>query len=307
MTREPRPGGVDRLSPVSTPVVAVLGLATVALLATMIGALSLGRPSAGSFGAGLGTGTVAVCGYLPAAKTAIEREQAQLRQEREAFDRFVSEVKTISVQTDTTGGVSPVLVGNATANGSQLRDVRTAYRNTVMEIDHFEREYGEGLCENMQLELSEDVTSAVTDGYQFSQPLKQAVIQQSIRARDRRESVLDLIDTERESLERTEEGLREIDASVDPECTPTPLSFADLFDRHRGCQRSLARYDRLVRDRQRDIHSNERSGLKFEHPCLQRYLYDTLEVDYPVLATLTARSERLHDRRRAIRREITYR
>lgn len=318
------PGGVDRLRATGTAVrgAAVLGILAVAVLTVANSGMITER----LFGSGRGTALVGsaltVGGYFPAAVTAVEREREQLQRECEAFDEFATEVKSITVQTDSTkGGVSPVLAGNATASGTTVRDVQSAYRTTVMELDHYEREYGEDLAENMTLELSENVASAVTNGYQFSQPLKQAVIQQSKLARSRRESLLDAVDAERDALERSRDRLREIDAELEDDTAisdedPTALesdstlstySLTELFDYERRLQRYLAEYERLHRDRQREIHSSEAYRSKIGTPFLQVYLYEELEVDFPVLAAVTERCDRLRAHRQTVHREITYR
>ncbi|WP_226042862.1 hypothetical protein [Natrinema sp. DC36] len=299
------PAGVDHppTGGNSTRNVVVLGLAAAALLAIAGGVIPTGRSWAASPGTGAVLSTVIV-GHIPAAITAIEREVEQLERECDAFDRFATEVKSITVSAGGTERVSPLLASTATANRSELGEVRTAYRNTVMEVDHFELEYGEGLRENMHLELTGNVAAAVVDGYQFSEPLKQAVIQQSILARSRRESLIQTIDIERDSLERNRDRIREIEDGLETEPAPSTLSITELFGRDRLLRRRLARYEQLIRERQRCIHSNDDSRADPTQPFLQAYLYDSLEFDFPVLATVTERYERLRERQRAVHRKI---
>ncbi|ADB63551.1 hypothetical protein Htur_4779 (plasmid) [Haloterrigena turkmenica DSM 5511] len=304
--------------------VVALGVLAVAVLVVTSSGPAFGRPTGGGHGTALVASSLAIGGYFPAATRAVEREREQLQRECEAFDRFASTVKSITVQTDSRDGVSTVLVGNTTATGSNVSDVRDAYRATVMDVDHYESEYGEELYENMTLELSENVASAVANGYQFSQPLKQAVIQQSRLATSRRESLLDAVDAERDALERSRNRLREIDETVAEDSTGTeddstdavdresdsPLStytLTELFEYERRLQRCLSRYEQLHRDRQHEIHSNDASRSKTGYPFLQLYLYESLEADFPVLAAVTERCERLRARRDAVRRAITYR
>lgn len=94
-----------------------------------------------------GFGTTALSGCIPAAIAAVDRKSERLQQERDAFDRFATEVDSLSVSGENTNGPTPVAARTVSKNG--LRNVRNAYRSTVMEIDHFESEYGEELYENM--------------------------------------------------------------------------------------------------------------------------------------------------------------
>lgn len=176
-----------------------------------------------------------------------------------------------------------------------------------MELDHYDREYGEGLYENMSSELTEHVATAVVDGHQFSQPLKQALIQQSVITRSRRESLLETVDTEREWLERTKRTTGEIDASLESEPAPSDCTLSELFDRERHLVQYQNRCERLLRNRQQYIHSE--GGLQSEpHDLLfQTYLYEFLDIDFPVLAAVTEQYEQLQVQRQAVHREITYR
>lgn len=245
-------------------------------------------------------------GYIPAAIRAVERERAQLERERDAFDRFATAVESISASAGS-GGRSSVILSETTTDNRELRDIRMAYRSTVMEVDHFERVFGEGLYENMRQELSEHVASAVIEGDQFSPLLKEAVIRQSRQALRRRESLLETIDAERDSLESARDGIRELEPSTETDADPSTLTLARLFDSDRRLDRCATEYERLLRDRQRHIRSVSQVRTKAENVLLQPYLYDTLEVDFPVLATVLERYDRLRERRRTVHHEIIYR
>lgn len=287
--------GTVRLDPVT--VAAVVLLVTVATVVAE-------RLAAGGHGAGTVFQSVAVSGSLPAAITAIEREREQLQRERDAFERFAAAVESISVRSRGATGVSPVLVDTGGASGSELSEVRTAYRDTVMGVDHFDREYGEGLYENMAMELTENVATAVVNGQQFSKPLKRTVIRQSQMARSRRDSLLETVSDERDSVEHARERIREIESTVRDEPDPSDCSLTELFDAERRFRWHLARYEQLLQRRQRDIHSSERLQSVPDRPFLQAYLYESLGVDFPILATVIERYERLRNRQRAVRRKI---
>ena len=308
MAKAPRPAGAGRppSGDVAIRGAALLGLVTAVLFAAAISDAAVDRLLAGDHGTGVALRNVAVAGYLPAAMTAVEREREQLRAERDAFDRFVAAVESITVRADAAGGVSPVIVGSGGANRTELSEVRSAYRNTVMGIDHFDSEYGEGLYENMAMELTENVASAVMNGQQFSRPLKQAVIRQSRAARSRRDALLEEVADERDSIEETRERLRAIESDATGDPVPSDPSLTELFEVERRLRRRSERYERLLRRRQRHVHAGGELRSELDYPFLQRYLYDSLEVDFPGLATVIERYERHRNRLRAVRREIAY-
>ncbi|WP_436348521.1 DUF7260 family protein [Natronorubrum sp. FCH18a] len=252
-------------------------------------------------------GTLVAGSSVPAARTAVEREREQLTRERDAFHRFTTEVESIPVSTD--GGVGFPLVGVRRANAvaGELGSVRAAYRDSVMELDHFDQFYDEQLYDNMSSELSEDVATAVVHGDQFSLPVKRAAIQRATEAGLRRERLLQTIDAERDSLDRAQRHLREIESALDAEPPLTDFTLTELFDYERRLTQLKDRCERLLCTRQRHIHSEATFRPHLDLLFVQTYLYADLETDFPVLDACIRRYSRLETRQQAVHHEITYR
>lgn len=265
-------------------------------------------PSSPNFGLGhLKLGTIVAGSHIPAARVAVEREREQLIRERDAFHRFVAEIESIPVSTGGHRRFPPVGITRANVTEEELSSVRAAYRRRVMELDHFDRVYGERLYENMATELSEDVAAAVVHGDQFSPPVKQVVLQQATRAGIRREQLVETVTAERESLEYARDRLQEITGVLEDEPTVADLTLTELFEYERRVDQWKEKCARLLRTRQRYIHSERRFPSKLDVSFVQRYFYNGLETDFPVLATGLRLYSRLEARQRAVHDEITYR
>ncbi len=64
--------------------------------------------------------------------------------------------------------------GRSTETGrTSLQRVRTAYRETVMPVPHFDAEYGDSLWENVAIEFGVDIASQVTGDGQLTQMLRE--------------------------------------------------------------------------------------------------------------------------------------
>lgn len=252
-------------------------------------------------------GTIVASGNVPAAKVAVEREREQLIQERDAFRQFVTEIESIPVSTHGREELPPVGVKQANATKDELGSARAAYRRIIMELDHFDHVYDEGLYENMSSELSDDVATAVVHGDQFSLPVKRTTVYQSMQASARRESLLETIDAERDSLEYAQDQLRELSNVLDDDPAVTELTLSELFTYEEHVDRYLRRCEQLLRTRQRDIHAESRVPSELGVLFVQTYLYEDLETNFPVLADGLRQYSRLESRQRAVHDEITYR
>ena len=238
----------------------------------------------------------------------VEAEREYVLAERDAFLRFGDAVRTLSVPADrTVGAIALSVVG--TSDGRQLRDVRDRYRETVMATPDYEAQYGQPLSEHMASEFTEDVAAAVTAGNRFSEPLKRLLLQQARDAARQRETFLDVLEEERDALTDAYRRLRGttsgLDGTTEFELLREP--FAELVDREHDLRRDASRCERLLWDRQREIHGQHRRHPRVDDLLVQEYLYERLDVTFPVLSATLDRLRELRRGRRAVTRAITRR
>ncbi len=270
------------------------------------------RLSAIKFEQELVSGFLLTIGYVRQTVAAVDEEQRCVRAERDAFDQFATAVSALPTTTDTavTGAPGPQLMtATTTTTGTQLQAVATAYRETVLAVPHYEESYDEPIAENMAAEFNETIATAVLEGQQLTPPLKRTLVAHALEAKDRRDRFLDTLQDERTAIDEAQTVLRDVDnrlTSVTPDQFPT-IPFADLVSRDRILADERATCTQLLADRQQQIQNQNRQTARSTEPLIQQYLYQPLEVTFPVLTETLERIERIREQRRALIRSITRR
>jgi len=287
---------------------------------------------------------------LDRARVALERERRRTADERDAFADFHRRVRKIEpVTAPATGGVDAATggaVGAGTATrtlagtfggdtGSNSLDaVREAYRETVMSVPHFEADYDESYAENVAEEFGPELATALVTGDRFDDLCKRTLLEAVDEGRSRRETLLDALDAESESLATYRDRVGslwndlaavtvdrqsvvevvESDAAgantSDPARSASPdlasaASFDALADARSGLLALRERCDAVAADRQAAVREQaHRISLSMETADVQRYCYSSLPVAYPVLSAVTALDERVERCQRAVERAM---
>ncbi len=243
-----------------------------------------------------GLAVIAALSYIPTAREACTEEKRRTRTERDAFASFAGRIAAIEEVSSTPGqaGGGTLLAQSAPDDGS-LREVRSAYRETVMGVDHFTEEYDESLAEHMAAEFDESLAVAVCGGASFSPQMRRALVQQGSEARDRRSLLLRALDRELVGLSEADETLSEVEGTLSeiesrPQIRRSFEWLTTSWDRLRELR---TRCERLVERRQEEIHGEAIARGPRGRSSLHGYLYQSLPVGHPVLADATATLERL--------------
>jgi hypothetical protein len=243
-----------------------------------------------------GIAAIAALSYIPAAREACTEERRRTRTERDAFASFAGRIAAIEgVSTTPSQAGGGTLLAQSAPDDSSLREVRSAYRETVMGVDHFTEEYDESLAEHMAAEFDESLAVAVCGGASFSPQMRRALVQQGNEARDRRSLLLRALDRELEGLSTAAETLSEVEETLSeidsrPQINRSFEWLTTSWDRL-GTLRT--RCDRLVERRQEEIHGEAIARGPRGRSSLHSYLYQSLPVDHPVLADAAATLDRL--------------
>ena len=251
--------------------------------------------------AGLSTGLLfAPRANVRAAREAIRAEYEAIVAEQDALSAFTSRVKQLATAgpTSTLDGGGVGVVGAANGQSRGMEQIRTAYRETVMDVEHFEHDYGESLPVNLANEFGDGVAGAVVANDALSPQVKRAVIASAEESRTRRERYLDTLDTERERLAEAGEMLEDAAdrcATVDGDRLRR-RSFDDLQERFERLEEGRESLEAALSRRQEQI----REGVTFgwqrrDSESVYRYLYSELDVTYPVLADGTRVLGRMDD------------
>lgn len=248
-------------------------------------------------------------GYLRSARDVVETEKSRTRAEREAFLRFADRID--DVPPTASRRVNPTDSGVLLAQSvpahtdSGMEAVRSAYRETVMAIDHYEEDYGEALIENMAFEFGRYIAVTVETGSQLTPQLKQALKTAAGRAAAERSRFMGTLERETDSLDEAHDTFTSIQQELEsyqPEALiessyQTLVEKFDMLDGlEDGCTAALKERQRQLQDGpfNRDTPRNT--------PNLVEYLYAELTVDYPVLSAGLKIHQRIRNSRQAITR-----
>ncbi len=243
-----------------------------------------------------GLAVIAALSYIPVAREVCTEERRRTRTERDAFAGFAGRIASIEEANTTPSRVDGgTLLAQSAPDDGALREVRRAYQETVMGVDHFAEEYDESLAEHMAAEFDESLAVAVCGGQTFSPQMRRALVQQGTEARDRRSLLLRALDRELESLSTATETLTEVEESLSeiesrPQIERSFEWLSSSWDRLRALR---AECSSLVEWRQEAIHSETLARGPRGRSSLHSYLYQSLPVNHPVLADTATTLDRL--------------
>jgi len=245
--------------------------------------------------------------YLPKAREAIARERRYLDAERDSFLAFHDQIRSLRPASLATSGESStrqtqsMILSDPDADSVSLDSICDAYRESVMSVDHFEEEYDESLQRHMAAELSVEIAQAVTSQQTLTPLLKQSLIRASQTAVVRRDDLLTELSAEADSLNEAETKLsRFADATLAVPEPPISGSFDTLATIWRDMRAMEREYDQYCRERQahirdRRVRVGTPDGVGF---C--GYVYEDLNVTYPVLMEIVTQLRKLRTRRRCV-------
>lgn len=257
------------------------------------------------------------------ARETLRVERRRTVDEREALRAFRARVARLSPAPSSTGGSAGrgvPGVGIRTANrgiadggtsaGSGLVAVRDAYVDTVMSVPHYEEEYDDTYESSLAAEFGRELALALTHNNALDERITVSLLDAVDKAIDERETFLDVLDAEAESIDR---GSERLSAVIEEIATLARTDLDDLdygaLDAYRARTTTLeGECDSIAARRQRDVADVDRSlRIPDAAPDLPTYLYHELPVTYPVLATVGSVGDRLAGLRREIERELVRR
>lgn len=204
----------------------------------------------------------------------VRREQSELSSEQTAFETFgekIDYIEPASLQMSTSH------ITNKNTQEEPIEQVQTAYRETVLSVPHFDREYSESYVENIQAEFGSNLASALhpKTSVQFTPLLKQTLLEATNRCTATRAALLEDIDRELNSLRRSQDELSDI---------------LDRFDtaQHIEHYKSgfIKRLESVATARQQVIQRHySLQSLDGHH--LHEYLYSQKSWNYPVLFAIS--------------------
>lgn len=252
---------------------------------------------------------LAALGYFSRGREECAAERDRLVAERNAFEDFVDRVTDLEPwpvrMTDGAGRDAPMPADPGPAD--DLAAVREAYRETVMDVDHYGAEYDEPLAQHMAAELGADVATAVTGDGRLTAGLQRAVVSSASEAFKRRVAVGDTLEAELSALEDLESDLEAVlEGLADRDDVPlTERSASELLALHEELEDLLAECRELLERRQAQLPERAIGGRSTDVEEFSDYLYGGLDVSFPALTGVLEAIETLRAARRRVRIAFT--
>ncbi len=262
--------------------------------------------------------STSIVANIPNARAVVRTECERTIAERDAFADFQHRVAALdppnpspdahSQMHELPQTIDPHLSQSSPPTG--LDDIQQAYRETVMSIPHYNEEYDEPLAQNLAFEVGEELAAAITTHSQLTPYLQHTIVQAAGVASNRREQFIPRLNTERRILEEMQQTLGEITEQHD-QLTAQPRyqqSIEDLQEAHDGLTSCLTACEQVLDERQTHRTAGHTAEPHTDEIVdLHEYLYQSLDVTYPVLADGTTLLERCETARRRVADDLVRR
>lgn len=234
---------------------------------------------------------------IDAAAAFVDVELEVVEEEADAFQAFLARLRRLEPSTSTPSAGGGSLALTATVAGVDPDDVRAAYRDTVMAMDHYQRDYGEPLLVNVGAEFGDSATELLGGNTPIS-PTHRGVIETAAeRAVEERQRFRRLLTNERDSLRTVARRLGEIERELH-ECRQEQAVSVEAVGFGSGQADRLrdlaADCQALSAERQRSIHRRPVSQLSgIGEQSLVEYLYGECDHRFPALVEIADVAERI--------------
>lgn len=226
-----------------------------------------------------------VCAPLASADERLEYERGVTTAELDAFEAFTERLETIdALETTAASGLTTPTAVRGSRGGRPGRPggadgmerVRTAYRETVMDVDHYDAVYGESFDAHIAGEFGTDVAAVVRSDTSMglTRPVKNTIVEAANRAIRERRSFGETLAEEAASIERAHTALTDRIGALDTTSVP---------DWHR--EAFTEQLDRIAEERQNTLRSHQ-SCSRLDAHSLCGYLYKSEPWNYPVLTAV---------------------
>jgi hypothetical protein len=246
---------------------------------------------------------------LSAAADQLAVERRRIEDELAAFAAFEEAVRALE---PTPGDDrSPAVIGSGAVSqqAGGLVAVKSAYERTVMDVPHYEADYGDTYEESLVEEFGPDVAAAVVGCSSFTPQHQSILLSAAAEARSGREAMGRLVDDERTAVERAREELGTLrdDLAAVADGGVSDASFETLESARERLLDLEIRCEAGVDRRQETIGQLRRRTLSpVEATDYREFCYEGLAVEYPVLSAYADVLDRIRVRRREVERKMAY-
>ncbi len=220
---------------------------------------------------------------------AIDTEIRRTRSEAHAFKDFAVEVRKLDSSASSTGTAGTITRSVAVNTPNSRQKLKSAYKNTVMEVPHYKEEYGDSFQESFIAEFGAALGEAVLQGPSFDPRQRRLLLAKTQQARQDRSKLIDTLDEEQESVRTLSSQIREVSEEIGK--LEEKAAAAGRFDSFVDIRSRLltieSTSESLIATRQETLTEQRKTlSLPIDAPDVPTYLYKEMDVTYPLLASI---------------------
>jgi hypothetical protein len=247
----------------------------------------------------------------------IERSVSEITAEKEfttteieAFESFRNKVASL-------GPKPPDSINSAETNTyptqpnktpARTEIVQEKYKNTVMDIPRFEEAYGETFVQHISAEFGQNVAAALLSNESFTPTIKSLLLNRSAESVAERERYIKRLEAEHRAILNWNDQLRSTEIVLD-QISYDKLhlhSLKRLSELEQEVRTEIDSCQKILKERQNEIQTRGiRSDSCSNQIVFQEYVYEPLEVSYPVLSTTVSQLRTLTSRQECIVARLT--
>ena len=215
----------------------------------------------------------------------VRKERSKTVSERNAFDEFAKAVNSFDAAPL---NQKPIQTRSLLENPRQTdtHKIRQAYRESVMDVQHYEEEYNETLVVNLTAEFGPKIASAIVNANPITSQLQQAITTAAKVAKKERADHVATLDTEQAELKEARQNISELEEVLTSNINGQyyQKSYNTLREAYHQLIEAESQCRVILQDRQRQRQTGHTKVRSESVPDLQTYLYQDLEITYPVLS-----------------------
>lgn len=232
-------------------------------------------------------GLLVIVRPIPEARRLLDTEKEKLESEAQAFREFLTQVQSIANGPSPTTPIQKQDLLTNNRNKLIQNSILEAYSKTVMAVPHFEEDYAESMAQNIASEFSADLATILVGDDPVPHTVIPSLMAHSRTAIHHREEFLQILEQEDQSICQIFEVLEQLSTDIN-RSEPASPAKSELFET--GCLSGISNIDTtcqsLLTKRQQEIHSINKRHSQQPSPFVQQYLYQELDVTFPVLNAL---------------------
>jgi len=236
----------------------------------------------------------------------LRTERERTANELAAFKAFTERVQDVPTMASTPPAGPAALTDRLQA--SSLETVREAYYSTVMDVPHYDQEYGNDFTQDVTEEFGSTIATILVENGPLDPRTKQIILTLAAESYTRRQEHLDLLNAEEESIET---AAARIDPLVQELTTFSDRDFcAESFGALDGYRARtdvlLDKCNKAAERRQKDLHNHRTADvLSRTVAAVPFYFYQELEADFPLLSFIADLGECIESIQREIGRVVS--